>query len=155
MNAIDINNLLLRNLDTLFSLAGQCVRDCTFFKTQSHGSTGLLNLAALDAPVKAIFVPYHSQDIDGSAVLVGDEKCFVRAGELVSITSPGSGDNLVETISGLRRSVIASRLDPTGGFWTFQVRRCGAEDWGDLTAATADEDWGDLAATPLFDDFQN
>jgi hypothetical protein len=155
MNAIDLETLVQRNLDTLFSLAGQWARGCIFFKTQSDTGTGLLDIAALCAPVTAIFVPYHSQDIDGSSVLVGDEKAFIRAADLASITAPGAGDNLVETVSGLRRVVIASRLDPTGAFWTFQARRAGSEDWGNLTAATSDEDFGDLSPTPLFDDLQN
>jgi hypothetical protein len=155
MTAIDFPTLLQRNLDTLFGLAGQWVRGCIFFKTQSDAGTGLLSLSALYAPVRAIFVRYHSADIDGSAVLVGDEKAFVRASELTGICAPGPGDNLVEESSGLRRLVIASRLDPTGVYWTFQARRAGSEDWGDLTAATNDEDYGDLSPTPLFDDLQN
>lgn len=155
MNAIDINTLLLRNLDTLFGVAGQWVKAGNFFKTESHAATGLLTLSAVYAPVQAILVPYHSSDIDGSVVLVGDEKAFIRARELTGITAPGPGDNLVETVSGLRRLVIASLLDPTGAFWTFHTRRAAGEDFGDLTAPTAAEDWGDLSATPLFDDFQN
>ena len=111
-------------------------------------------MAALYASVKALCVPYHSQDIDGSSVLVGDEKCFVRAGELASITLPGAGDYLTETISGLRREVIAARLDPTGSFWVIQARRFATEDWGDLAAMTQGEEWGDLSGAVLFDDWQ-
>ena len=194
MNAINLNSLLLRNLETIFALSGQLAKTCTFFKTQSNAGTGLtfpvvldsrltmdsddvsllsggsldsdalitmdsdsrlVSLALCAVAVTAIFVPYHSSDIDGSAVIIGDEKCFVRAADLVNITSPGGGDNLVETVTGLRRNVIASRLDPVGTFWTLQVRRAGNEDWGALTAATADEDYGDLSPTPLFDDYQN
>lgn len=154
MNAITFNALLLRNLETIFALSGQLALSCTFFKTQSDVATGLLTLAFLDVPVTAIFVPYHSSDIDGSAVLVGDEKAIVRIADLAGITSPGAGDNLVETATGLRRYVIASRLDLAGTFWTLQVRRAGNEDWGSLAAATSDEDYGDLSATPLFDDLE-
>jgi hypothetical protein len=152
---LSLHNLTEANLELIFSLAGQWVQPCVFFKTESDAATGLLAASLLYAPVTAIFVPYRSSDIDGSVVLVGDEKAFVRAGELAGITAPGPGDNLVEVISGQRRVVIASRLDPTGSFWTFQARRAGNQDFGDLTAATAAEDWGDLTATPLFDDLQN
>lgn len=155
MNALSVQTILLKNLDRVFDLANSCVKACTFFKTEGNAATGLLTLAAIYAPVNAIFVNYHSQDIDGSAVLVGDEKALVRASEIATITTPGPGDYLTESLSGLRRVVIAARLDYTGSFWTFQIRRCGNEDFGDLTLATADEDWGGFTATPLFDDLQN
>lgn len=155
MNAIDLKSILLRNLETVFVLSGQLAKSCTFFKTVSNATTGLLTMAAIDVPATAIFVFYQSSDIDGSAVLLGDEKCFVRVADLVTITTPGVGDNLTENVSGIRRNVIAARLDPTGSFWTMQVRRAGGEDWGELTAATSDEDYGDLSPTPLFDDLQN
>ena len=47
-------------------------------------------------------------------------------------------------LTGLRRDVIAARLDPTGTFWTIQGRRSYGEDWGDLTIFTlAEELFGD------------
>lgn len=151
---IGLRNIVAPQLDRAFDLAGELVRDCIFYKTESDAGTGLLTLGALYAPVKALCVNYHSQDIDGSAVLVGDEKCFIRATELASITSPAAGDYLTETISGMRREVIAARLDPTGVFWMMQVRRSAVEDWGDLSASTQGEDWGDLTGAVLFDDLQ-
>ena len=155
MSAIAFKNIVGPHLDRAFDLAGELVRDCIFYKTESNAGTGLLTMTALYAPVKALFVDYHSQDIDGSAVLLGDEKCFVRAGELASITLPGASDYLTETISGLRREVIAARLDPTGSFWVIQARRSASEDWGDLNPFSQGEDWGDLAAAVLLDDWQS
>ncbi len=152
---IGLQNIVVPQLDLAFDLAGELVRDCVFYKTESGAGTGLLTMAALYAPVKALFVDYHSQDIDGSAVLLGDEKCFIRSGEMASITLPGPGDYLTETISGLRREVIAARQDPTSSFWIMQVRRAAGEDWGDLSAAGQSEDWGDLTAAALFDDWQS
>jgi hypothetical protein len=105
--------------------------------------------------VTALCTNYHSQDIDGSSVLVGDEKCFIRAKELADITMPGQGDYLTETISGIRRDVIAARQDPTGCFWIIQARRISGEDWGDLNVTTQSEDWGDLTPAVLYDDFQS
>ena len=152
---IGLRKIIVPQLDVAFELAGELVRDCIFYKTESNAGTGLLVLAALYAPVKALFVDYHSQDIDGSSVLLGDEKCFIRAAELANITLPGTGDYLTETISGMRREVIAARMDPTGSFWIIQARRSAVEDWGDLTPTTQSEDWGDLTAAVLFDDFQS
>jgi len=152
---ISLHNVIVVQLDLAFDMAGELVRDCVFYKTESNAGTGLLTMAALYTPVKALFVDYHSQDIDGSSVLLGDEKCFIRSGEMASITLPGPGDYLTETISGLRREVIAARQDPTGSFWIIQVRRSAGEDWGDLNPAAQSEDWGDLTAAVLFDDWQS
>ena len=85
MNPIALKNIVAPQLDRAFDLAGELVRDSIFYKTESNPCTGLLTMAALYAPVKALCVDYHSQDLDGSAVLVGDEKCFIRAGELASM----------------------------------------------------------------------
>ncbi|HEY2951714.1 MAG TPA: hypothetical protein VGK40_03970 [Verrucomicrobiae bacterium] len=155
MNPIGLKNIVAPQLDRAFDLAGELVRDSIFYKTESNPCTGLLTMAALYAPVKALCVDYHSQDIDGSAVLVGDEKCFIRASELTSITLPGAGDYLTETISGQRREVIAARLDPTDSFWIMQVRRSATEDWGDLNLFSQAEDWGDLTTAVVFDDWQS
>lgn len=155
MSAIALQKVLVPQLDTAFDLAGELVRDCVFYKTESNAGTGLLAMGALYASVKALFVDYHSQDIDGSAVLLGDEKCFIRSGEMAGITLPGAGDYLTETISGLRRVVIAARQDPTESFWVMQVRRSAGEEWGELDPASQSEDWGDLTAAALFDDWQS
>ena len=155
MIAIGLKAIIGPNLDRAFDLAGELVRDCVFYKTESSAGTGLVTMAALSAAVKALVGSYRSGDIDGTVVQVGDERPVIRAGELVSITSPGSGDYLIETVSGIRREVIAARLDPTGSFWTVQVRRATGEDWGDLAAFTASEEWDDLATANNFDDWQS
>lgn len=154
MSAIWLKAILGPNLDRAFDLAGEMVRDCVFYKTESSGGTGLLTMAALSAAVKALVGSYRSGDIDGTVVQVGDERLVIRAGELASITAPGAGDYLIETLSGIRREVIAARLDPTGSFWTVQARRATGEDWGDLSTFTMNEDWEDVAAATNFDDWQ-
>lgn len=155
MSAIGLKAIIGPNLDRAFDLAGEMVRDCVFYKTESSAGTGLVTMAALSAAVKALVGSYRSGDIDGTVVQVGDERLVIRAGELVSITSPGSGDYLIETVSGIRREVIAARLDSTGSFWTVQARRATGEDWGDLSAFTAGEEWDDLATANNFDDWQS
>lgn len=85
---------------------------------------------------------------------VGDERLIVRARELQDVPLPGAGDYLIEVLTGLRREVIAARLDPTGTFWTIQSRRSYGEDWGDLGTFTLAEDWGGLDAATLFEDWQ-
>lgn len=106
------------------------------------------------AAVKALVGRYRSGDIDGSSVQVGDERLIVRARELQDVPLPGAGDYLIEVLTGLRREVIAARLDPTGTFWTIQSRRSYGEDWGDLGTFTLAEDWGGLDAATLFEDWQ-
>jgi hypothetical protein len=152
---IPLNNIVGKQLDLAFALAKALVRDCIYYKTESNAGTGLLTLTATYATVTALCTNYHSQDIDGSSVLVGDEKCFIRSRELSGITMPGQGDYLTETISGIRRDVIAARQDPTGCFWIIQARRISGEDWGDLNVTTQSEDWGDLTPAVLYDDFQS
>lgn len=66
MSAIPLQKIIGPQLDLAFDLAGELVRDCVFYKTESNAGTGLLAMAALTAPVHALFVDYHSQDIDGS-----------------------------------------------------------------------------------------
>src|SRR5437868_15253989 len=133
---IALKNILTPNLDRAFDLAGETVRDCIFYKTESNAGTGLLTLAATYAPVKALCVAYHSQDIDGSSVLVGDEQCFIRTSELISITLPGAGDYLTETISGMPRAVIAARMEPASSRLIMQGRRSAVEDLGELDPVT-------------------
>ena len=154
MSTIGLQKIIGPQLDLAFELVGELVRDCVFYKTESSVRTGLLSMGAMTAPVSALFVDYHSQDIDGSAVLLGDEKCFIRSREMAGITLPGPGDYLTEANSSLRRDVVAARQDPTGSFWVLQVRRVAGEDWGDFTPAKQTEDWGSLAAASLSDDWQ-
>jgi len=155
MSALGLKAIIGPNLDRAFDLAGEMVRDCVFYKTESSESTALLTMTALSASVKALVGSYRSGDIDGTVVRVGDERLIVRAAELAGITSPGAGDYLIETVSGIRREVIAARLDPTGTFWTVQARRATGEDWGDLATFTAGEEWEDLATANNYDDWQS
>ena len=155
MNPIGLQALLKPQIDATFALAAQIVRDCIFYKTESNAGTGLLTLAALSAPVKAMVTLYTRRDIDGLSILFGDEKLIVRTGELASIANPGPGDYLLDLLAGIRWEIITSRLDPTNTFWIFQCRRTPNEDWGDFTPVTQSEDWGDLTAATLFDDWQS
>ncbi len=150
---MDISGLVGRNIDLAFGVGSALVRHCTFFKTQSGPGTGLVTQVATEAAVHGLFSGYRSGDIDGSVVRVGDEKCLVRASEMSGIYAPGLGDVLTEAATGLRWEVIAGRLDPTGSFWTFQVRRSNAEDWGALAVATGGDDRGTLEAASVFDDW--
>jgi len=154
MSAIALHKIVVPQLDRAFDLAGELVRVCIFYKMESSAGTGLVVMADLSASVLALVGSYRSGDIDGTVVHVGDERLIVRAGELAGIPSPGAGDYLIETLSGLHREIIAARLDGTASFWTLQTRRVTAEDWGDLSAASMSEDWGDLTAATNFEDWQ-
>ena len=84
-------------------------------------------------------------------VRVGDEKALIRASQVTAF-APAAGDVITEVWTGLRREIVAARLDPTGSMWVLQCRRVSAEDWGDLGVATCAEDWGDLTVAAVFDD---
>ena len=155
MNGIRFKAILTRQLDRLFERVAELVRDCVFYKTESSAGTGLLLPPSLTAGVKALVAAYRSGDIDGSSVQVGDERLLIRARELQDVPMPGAGDYVIEVLTGLRREVIAARLDPTGTFWTIQGRRSYGEDWGDLSVFTLAEDWGDLSGATLFEDWQS
>lgn len=154
MNPLAIKDVVSREMKGAFDIAGELVRSCLVYKTESPATTGLLSPASLSASTRALFVDYHSQDIDGSAVLVGDEKAFVLADE-ISEVSPAAGDTVLEVLSGIRREVIAARMDPSDSFWVLQVRQFFNEDWSDLARATVLEDWGNLTTADLFDDWQS
>ncbi|MGD0538040.1 MAG: hypothetical protein ABSC03_10395 [Verrucomicrobiota bacterium] len=155
MNAVALGNLIGREIDLAFDLAGELVRACVFDKTLTGPGTGLLDVSTLEAPVNVLFVDYHSQDIDGSAVLLGDEKAYVRSSDLAGIVAPAAGDVITENLSGLRRVVVAARCSPTGVYWTLQVRRSNSADFGDLTLADSADERGDLTAATMFDDWQS
>ena len=154
MSGIRFNHILSRNMDRLFVIAAEIVRECVFYKTQSSAGTGLLEPGALSSTIKMIAGAYRSGDIDGSSVQIGDERLIIRAKDLSLIPMPGPDDYLIETLTGLRRNVIAARLDVTGTFWTIQARRSYGEDWGDLNFATLAEDWESLNEATLFEDWQ-
>ena len=52
MTAIGLKEILSPNLDKAFVLAGEIVRDCIFYKTESNAGTGLLVMTALSASVR-------------------------------------------------------------------------------------------------------
>ena len=105
--------------------------------------------------VRALVLNYHSGDIDGTVVKVGDEKVLIRSRELAGMINPQPGDVLEETHGAIVRDVIAARQDATESFWTLQTRRAPSEDWGDLTAFRSSEDWGDLSPSDSSVDYQN
>jgi hypothetical protein len=141
MRGIRFNRILSRNMDRLFVIAEEIVRECVFYITQCSAGTGLVEPGALTAPVKMIAGAYRSGDIDGSSVQIGDERLIIRSKDLQLIPMPGPDDYLIEVLTGLRRNVIAARLDVTGTFWTIQARRSYGEDWESLSTASLFEDW--------------
>ena len=152
--AIDFKGLVQRALGGVFGLGPDFVKDATYVRPASFNpSTGLTTSSEIAVACKALVLNYRPLDFGLVGVQPGDEKVLIRSSELVSISSPGAGDYLTETVSGQRRDVLSSRLDATGEFWTFQTTRTLNNDWGDLTTATLFEDWGDLTAATDFDDW--
>jgi hypothetical protein len=130
------------------------VRDGLFYRPPTFNTaTGWTVTAEVTAACKFIGSHILSGSFLGLAPVVpGTENLLIRAGELATISEPAPGDYLVESASGLRRNIQASRLDPSGEFWVFQAVRSADEDWADLTAHTLTEDFGDLTAATAFED---
>jgi len=151
--AVSITKAFKSALDILFTVAGELVRDATYYRPASFSSaTGQISATEQMAGVKALVAAYRPRELGTVVIQPGDEKVLVRASELTAIPSPASGDYLVEALSGQRRDVLSARLDATGQLWTFQTVRSLNEDWGDLATATASADWGDLTAPTEFED---
>jgi hypothetical protein len=151
MSALDLQRMVSSGVAIAFELAARLVRSCLFEKGEAAGlGSGL----ARSGSVSALFVGYHSGDIDGTMVKVGDEKAFIRAKDFAGVFGPGAGDYLTENDSGLRRSVVAGRLDPTRAVWVLQVRRVEAEDRGTLSVLlVTGEDLGGLGAAMWVEDW--
>ena len=136
-----------RALAAVFRLGAPIVRDGMFHRPSIN--------AAAEVSVNCKFIGAHVFSVSylGLApVSPGTENLLIRASELVAISAPSVGDYIVESATGLRRNVQASRLDPSGEFYVFQCVRAADEDWGDLTAPTVTEDFGDLTAATAFED---
>jgi hypothetical protein len=148
--ALNLPTLTRRALTAVFRLGAPVVRDGVFYRPQTNAS------AEASASCKFLGAHVMSDHYLGLApVLPGTENLLIRASELVTITAPTVGDYIVENISGLRRNVHASRLDPSAEFYVFQCVRAADEDWGDLLAHAIAEDFGDLAAATAFEDRLN
>ena len=148
---IAFQKIVAAQIDLAFKLAGELVRECAYCRSG-------LNLMPVNNQfviVNALFADFAYQEINGTTVINGDERCILRASEMEGIALTGPGDYLVETNSGKWREIISARKDPTGLIMTLQVRKSGAEDWEGLSAATLGEDRGDLTTTILIDDWQN
>jgi len=146
--------LTRRALTAVFRLGAPVVRDGVYCRPPAFNSaSGQVIGAEVMAVCKFIGAHVVSGGYLGLATVVpGTENLLIRASELIAITSPGAGDNIVENTTGLRRNVQASRLDPSGEFYVFQTLRSADEDWGDLIAHTVAEDFGDLTAATVFED---
>ena len=152
--SLNLPTLTRRAMAAVFRLGTPIVRDGVFYRpTAFNQSTGWTATAEVTAGCKFIGAHVLSGGYLGLAPVVpGTENLLIRASELAAITSPGQGDYIIENTTGLRRSVQASRLDPSGEFYVFQTVRSADEDWGDLTAHVLSEDFGDLTAATVFED---
>jgi hypothetical protein len=152
--SLDLRALTRSALATLFGLGVDFVKEGTYVRPASFNpQTGLTVSAEQSGSIKMILANYHPREVSLLAVQPGDEKALVRASELVAISSPASGDYLIQSSDGQRRDVLSAVLDRTGELWVLQTKRSLHQDWGDLTAFTANEDWGDFAEATELDDW--
>jgi hypothetical protein len=152
--SLQLPNLTRRALDAVFRLGAPVVRDGVFYRPPAFNqSTGWTVTAEVTATCKFIGAHILSGSYLGLAPVVpGTENLLIRASELAAITSPDTGDYVIESATGQRRNIQAARLDPSGQFYVFQTVRSTDEDWGDLTAHTLTEDFGDLTVATAFED---
>lgn len=152
--SINISKVFRSGLDILFTVAGELVREATYYRPASFSAaSGLTTSVEQAAAVKALVAGYRAQEFGAVLIQPGDDKVLVRAAELAAIPSPAAGDYLVEATTGQRRDVLAAKLDATGLLWTLQTVRSLNEDWGDLSAMTVSADWGDLTIATETEDW--
>ncbi len=151
---LKLSSLTRRALAAGFRLGPPIVRAGVFCRPPSFNpATG--GTVAVETTAACQFIGAHVFSglyLGLAPVLPGTENLLIRAGELASIAEPGSGDYVVENVTGVCRRVQASRLDPAGEFYVFQTLRTPDEDWGDLSTLTLAEDFGDLTAETAIDD---
>jgi hypothetical protein len=152
--SLDLKSLTRSILGTVFGLGVDFIKDGTYVRPASFNPhTGLTVSVEQTAAMKMLVTNYRARELGLVAIQPGDEKVLVRASELSGISSPASGDYLIQSSDGQRRDVISALLDRTGELWMFQTQRSMHLDWGDLLAFTAIEDWGDLTAVTELDDW--
>ena len=152
---MNLSSMTRRALAAVFRLGPPVVREGVFYRPPSfNAATGVTVTVEATAACQFIGAHVFSGAYLGLAPVVpGTENLLIRAGELAAIATPGAGDYIVETGTGVRRNVQASRLDPAGEFYVFQALRTPDEDWGDLVTATVSADWGDLTGATTFEDW--
>src|SRR5262245_54818377 len=130
-----IPSLVARNLELAFSLGGSLVERCLVCKVVGP-LNGLTVMANSFVYSDLLISTYRPADIGGTSVEVGDERGVGRASDLTdgAVPDPEPGDYFVNE-SGIRRDIVAARLDPTGTFWVYQLRRATVDDFADLTKA--------------------
>lgn len=153
--SINVTGIVVSAVGTMFRLGSDLVRAATYVRPASFNPANGQQTSAESSASCSIFVAtYKAQEFGLVTIQPGDEKVYIRASELTSITDPVKGDYIIETISGLRRDVLNSRLDPTGTLWTFQTVRGLNEDWGEISVVhSTSEDRDDLTAVTTFDDW--
>ena len=151
---LKLASLTRRALAAGFRLGPPVVRSGVFCRPPSFNpATG--GTVAVETTAACQFIGAHvfsGAYLGLAPVVPGTENLLIRAGELAAIAAPSAGDYLVETGTGPRRNVQASRLDPAAQFYVVQTHRTPDEDWGDLSAFTLTDDFGDLTAATTFED---
>lgn len=149
---LNLNQLTKSILSTLFNLGADIVKDGTYTRPASLSApTGVSAANEVTAAVKLLTATVPAS-VRAIPRVSGKEKILIRASELTAIPTPAAGDYITETLTGIRREILAALLDPTGQVWSFTTVRSLNQDYGDLAAHTTSEDWGDLTATTEIED---
>jgi hypothetical protein len=151
--SIPISNLTATGADLAFALASELAHAfglCPLRRPQN----GLSSFPADPVAVRLLVSNYHSTDLDGSRVMMGDERGLGRWRDLQTAGAPmpSAGDYFIAG-DGSVRDVIAARLDPTETLITLQLRRSRAVDFGDPETVVYAEDFGRLPGTAYSMDY--
>jgi hypothetical protein len=143
-------------VDSMFDLGSEFVKAATYTRPPTFNpANGQTQTLEQTAAVTIFAVNFRPRELGLVSIQPGDEKIYIRASELASITDPIEGDYVIETVSGLRRDILSARLDQSGTLWTFQCTRGFNLDWGSIVDAAGanTEDWGDLTTATTLDDW--
>jgi len=94
----------------------ECYAEFTVKGTYYRGQVG-------SAAVAFLVVPIPASLLVGADLNPNDEQIFIDASDMTALVNPQPNDYLVETVSGLRRTVLTAHLDMTRTMWTLITRR--------------------------------
>jgi len=152
---LGLNNLADQFIALLFNIT-DFVRAGTFFRPSGYNSTsGTFSASELTAAIQIVILNYRPLELTDPLIQLDHDKIIIRDSELTTITIPGIGDHIVETVSGQRRNILAARHSDIGNFWLFSTKKVLDEDWGGLATATTTTDRGDLTTATILTDYGN
>jgi len=152
LGLIDLSN---KFIDLLFNLE-DFVRAGTLIRPPGlNPTTGTFSDSELTATIQLVIFNYRPLELADPLIQLDHDKILIRDSDVSTITTPGIGDHIIETTSGQRRNILASRHNDIGSFWLFSTQKVLDEDWGGLATATVTTDLGTLSTATILKDYGN